>query len=411
MTERLARVRWEMGQTLLPDHFIIQEEAMAEDTIARFRHLGLPDYGVAKLEWNETLIREGIFSIQSISAVMSTGVLVEVPGNAEIAPFNLNIPGMIDVPVYIHVLGEPEPEAKEDFEEEEAVPRKIWRLVLSSEQTYPNAHQTMKIAEFKKDPDENWELSKTFVPPLLQVGVSPFFKHDLDDLSQILEIFLYKLTREIADSYLSGESLSGSKNCLKSIYRIQRFLSNMNYQIRVHPYWLYEALKNFYTEVCFYRNVLPEHILDPYDHDGLAECFKKIVEPLRQQLKTGQAKSPYLPFELADGVFRVTLPPEIGEAKEIYFLIQKVHANQTVSIKDLKIAGFSRISMVHKLALQGVPLVRIERPPFQHSFGPEVDFFMISEGEEWDYVLRDRTLAFYDPKNEGMNYYAYWRFA
>jgi len=45
MTDKLARVRWEMGQTLLPENFLAQEESLIADTILRFRMSGLPAYG------------------------------------------------------------------------------------------------------------------------------------------------------------------------------------------------------------------------------------------------------------------------------------------------------------------------------------------------------------------------------
>ncbi len=412
MAENLARVRWEMGQTLLPEHFIVQEASLTADTCARFRMAGLPDYGVAKLEWNESLIQEGVFSIQNLTLVLPSGLLLKTPGNAVAAPFNLNIPGTVDVPIYLHVLNKAVQNEAEDEtgEEESAVSRVVHQIALSSEQTYPDAFQTMKIAAFLKDAEGVWRLSEKFVPPLIQVGFSPFFKAELDELRQVLEIFLFKLTQDIADSYLSGESLSSSKQCMKSIYRIQRFLANIEHLVHVHPYYLYEELKVFYTEVCFFRNTLPENVTLPYEHDRPADCFGKIFDPLRRQMKMGGAHAPYLPFTLQDGVFRVSLPPEIRDADEVYFLVQKAHAGQTVSLKNLKAAGFSRISMVHKLALQGVPMTPIDRPPFQHSFGPEVDFFLIKEGEEWDYALRDMTLSFYDPGAEGRNYYLYWRF-
>jgi type VI secretion system protein ImpJ len=78
----------------------------------------------------------------------------------------------------------------------------------------------------------------------------------------------------------------------------------------------------------------------------------------------------------------------------------------------MKLSSLSRLSAVHKLALQGVPLQKIGRPPFQHSFGPEVDFYRITEGEEWDHALRDQSLGFYNnPSFEGVKFYLFWRFA
>jgi type VI secretion system protein ImpJ len=79
-------------------------------------------------------------------------------------------------------------------------------------------------------------------------------------------------------------------------------------------------------------------------------------------------------------------------------------------LKDLKLACLSRLPLVHRLALQGVGLKKVDQPSFQHSFGPEVDFFRVVEGEEWDHALRELSLAFYDhPQLKDMDFYIYRR--
>ncbi len=413
MTDKLARIRWQMGQALLPDHFVAQEESLTLESLFRFRMRGLPDYGIAELKFNESLLAEGILSIQHMTAVMPSGLLLEVPGNAKVSSFNLNIPGSVTVPVYFHLIRSrpAELEQRQDAEEE-VVSRVTHQLVLTSEQSYPDALETFKLVEFEKDPDSIWHLSGRYIPPLLQTGTTPFLDQELSGLSEILENFHYKLTQEIAASHLSGESLTGAKQCLRSVYRIQRFLANLFSKVHLHPYFLYEALKEFYSEVCFYENSVPEHITDPFDPDNLATCFGRILDPLKNEMQVVQAPSPYLPFELRDNIWRIALPPRTREAREVYFLIQKKHVSEVVSTREIKLASVSRIPVVHKLALQGVPLKKIERPPFQHTFGSEVDFYLITEGEEWDHALRDLSLGFYHlPRLEGMRFYLYWRFS
>ena len=209
---------------------------------------------------------------------------------------------------------------------------------------------------------------------------------------------------------MGGSGLFKVEQCLKSVYRIQRFLANLRSQVHIHPYCVYEALKNFYIEVCFYKSKVPENITSPYHHDQLATCFKEILDPLQEQMKLIQVESPYLPFTFSDGLYRIQLPPEIRGAREVYVLVQKSHVSKTVSLEDLKLASFSRISLVHRLALQGIGLKKVDQPSFQHAFGPEVDFFRIIEGEEWDHALRDLSLAFYDnPNLKEMEFYIYRR--
>jgi type VI secretion system protein ImpJ len=65
---------------------------------------------------------------------------------------------------------------------------------------------------------------------------------------------------------------------------------------------------------------------------------------------------------------------------------------------------------MHQMSLIGCPLTRIERPPFQHPFGPEVDFYQISEGEEWDNALNELEIAFFSTDAlKGARFFVYWR--
>ena len=411
MTDKLARVRWEMGQTLLPENFLAQEESLVADTVLRFRMTGLPGYGVSSLKWNDDLLNEGIFSIQTMTLVMPSGFLLDVPGNAHVAPYNLNIPGTVTVSVYCHLTdsGDPDNTVEETWgaPEEGTIPRIIHELVLSSEQSYVKGLETIKLAEFEKNPDGLWQLSRNFIPPLLQVTTSPFLKDELNELVEAMELFQYNLSMDAA-SYLSGSSLIGVQQCLRGVYRTRRFIANLFSQIHLHPYHVYEELKEFYNNVCFYKSTTPENITNPYNHDQLADCFEKIFIPLIKQMQLTQVRSPYLPFEFKDGIYRITLSAEIREARKVYFLIQKSHTNQKVVIDNLKLSSFSRISLVHKLALQGIPLKKVAQPEFQHSFGHEVEFYQILEGEEWDNALRELSVAFYNhPQLEGMEFYLY----
>lgn len=418
MIDKLGRVQWEMGQTLLPEHLAAQEDALAAEAVLRFRAIGLPDYGVARLQWNETLLLQGVFAIQGMVLILRSGQLLSVRENAVVSPFNLNASGSVRVPVYCHLINggggaEEEPEQapfSAAGSPEGMVKHIVHRLVLTSEQTHREAIETIKIAEFVKSLDGEWKIAADFIPPLLQVGSSPFLCTELEELNQMLDPFQTKLAQEIAVSYLSGDTMFRAKQCLKWTLHMRRFTANLMAQVHLHPYYVYEDLKRFYTEVCFYQDTMPQFIADSYDHDRLGDCFQRIFEPLRQELQMVQRKSPYIPFESKEGLFSAALPPELREAKEVYFLVQKPHVNVKATLEGFKMASIPRLPVVHKLALQGTPLKRIDRPPFQHRFGPEVDFYLIVEGDEWDQALRDLSLGFYDSALlQGLRFYLFWR--
>jgi type VI secretion system protein ImpJ len=210
-------------------------------------------------------------------------------------------------------------------------------------------------------------------------------------------------------SYLSGSGLYAVKQCLKSVYRTQRLLANLKGQVHLHPFHTLEALKELYTEVCFYRDTAPRDVADPYHHDQLATCFKNVLGPLKEQMQLAQKRSPYLPFALRDGVYRIDLPAEIKEAKEVFFLIQKNQVSRTVSLATFKISAGARLSMIHKLALEGIPVKRVDRPALAQSFGSEVEFYQLGAGEEWDHGLREGAVSFYDrPEFDKLEFYLYW---
>jgi len=403
-----------MGQTLLPEHLRGLEESMLADSALRFSLSGLPGYGLYGLRWNETLLSEGVLSLETMTLALPSGLLLELKGNAQVAPLNLNIPGATLVPVYLHVRGLAEATgergAGQQTIERDNVKCWLWPLELTTEQENPDTLESFRLAEFEKQPDGPWRLSTRYIPPLLCLGPLPFLKDDLTELGQRLESYHYQLTQEIAAIYLSGADLVNAKLCLKSVVQMQRFVANLHSEIFPHPYLVYEELKRFYVDLCFYHNHTPQFATAAYRHGQLAEVFHEVLGPLSDQLQLNPSRSPYLPLTISEGIVRASLPTSIREAKEVYLLLQKGQVTKTVSLEGLKIAAVTRLNVVHKFFLQGVPCKRIERPPFQHSFGPEVDIYQLGEGEEWDHALRELALGFYaDPKWAEEKFFLYWR--
>jgi type VI secretion system protein ImpJ len=419
MAEQLARIDWKLGQTLLPEHFFAQEEALLLDVASRMKLMGRPFYGVGRLQWNDALLQEGILSIAAATIVLPTGQLLDLPGNVDCQRFNLTIPGTTKVVVYLHLTSERAEAdagaeaAKSSALDGEAIERVMHRVVLSADQGHKTAVFTMKLAEFEKDIEGAWSLSEDFVPSLLQVGTSPFLSRPVARLMKQVQLFHKKLEEDIGASYLGGEGLFGAKLCLKGIYAFQRTVANMGAQIKMHPYDFFEALRTFYIDVCIYREAVPVDVLVPYQHDDIAACFRRVLKPLLELLQVTKGKTPYLTFERKDGVYQLAeFPGELRTAKEVYFLLQKPKVSETVSLQGFKIASKTRLPTVHQLSLIGVPMKRIERPPFTHHFGAEVEFYLLAPGEEWDQVLREGSIAYFDtPVMAKSKAYIYWRSA
>lgn len=416
MVDQLARIDWKLGQTLLPEHFIAQEDALTADSATRFGLIGVPDHGIGRLRWNEALLVDGILSIISGTLILPTGKILDVPANAQALSFNLNVTGTTRVVVYLHLTNErgsidPKGGSAGAADDGEPVERVVHQIALSSDQAQKNAVYTMRFAEFEKNIENVWSLVEDYVPPLVCAGTSPFLARLLERLARSVQAFHEKLREDIAASYLGGEGLFSAKICLKGVWSIERVLANLKGQVKLHPFALYEALKTFYAEVCIYQDVTPENISAPYTHDDLAGCFRKVTKPLFEQLNVTRGKTPYLAFERKDAMFLISsIPQEIRVAKDVYLLLQKPRVSEVVSADGLKLASRTRLPVVHQLSLIGIPIKKIERPPFQHQFGAEVEFYQLTSGDEWDHALRENNLAFFDvPALAKAKAYLYWR--
>ena len=396
---------------MLPEHLIAQEDSLLTDVALRFKAQGLPFFGIAALNIIDELLDEGLFSIRELAVLTASGTFLSIPGNAEVTPFNLNNPGKTRVSLFLHLLDTESGQGRAaDIAtyDESNIPRRLSPIALSSEQDFPGARETFTLAEFIKSPDGTWKFSDEYIPPLLKMGTSPFLQKELKSLSESLENFQYNLYMD-AVTYLSGDALTSVKQCLKGIYATQRLIANILGEVHLHPFFLYEGLLNLYADICFYRGTTPENIAMPYTHNNLAFLYR-VIMLLEKQMQIIKNKPPYLPFQLKDNVFRVILPDEVRKASGIYLLVQKNLVIQQLSVADLKLASLSRLPTVHKMALNGITFKKVEHPTFRHSFGAEVEFYLVSEGEEWDYALNERCVTFYNrPEFKDTNFYLFWR--
>lgn len=414
MSNHLSRVRWSMGQALLPEHLYALEQSMLADSALRFNLRGLSGHGLYELRWNENLLTDGLLSLEAMTLILPSGLLLVLKKNAKVTTLNLNSSGMPLLTVYLHVHGTPENNGEQDAGrhtiERNNVSCWLWSLELSTEQEHHDTLESFHLMTFEKQPSGSWQLSTRYIPPLISLGLVPFLKQELTELVHKLEAYHYHLTQEITAIYLSGNDLANTKQCQKSVVQILRFLANLFSEILFHPYEVYEQLKTFYIELCFHQDSTLQFATAPYRHEQLAVVFHEILAPLNEQLKFSKTRSPYLPFKIVDGIVQVNFPTSLREAKEVYVLVQKNSVTKNLNFDGLKIAAVTRISVLHKFYLQGIPLKRIDRVPFQHSFGPEIDIYQLAEGEEWDHALNELAVGFYDdPKLAEEKFFLYWR--
>ena len=412
-TLKTAPLRWFMGQTILPEHFVALQQLIDAAIELRGRTAGVPSYGIAQLSYNESLLRDGVLSLGELTALLPDGTVISVPGGCALSPLSLVATSATRVSVFLHVLEDAaSAQGNRVYDgDPRVVERVVQRAVLSISDTVERSRAVLRLGDFEKGVAGSWSLSPSYIPPLLQVASTPYLLPSLATLEAQVNALEPQLAAQLQDTFLRPDRLATIRRCLAALYRTQSLLSDLRSRVALHPYDLHGALRELYWEACCFHEVLPEQPVLTYRHDGLAACMGTVLRLLQQALRPVYARSTHLRFGRSNGLFTLSgLPQELKDAQEVYLLVQRPTLHERISLEDVKVSCTSRLALVHRLVLRGVPFKHVERPPFQHTFGPEVDFYQLQPGEEWDHVLRESSVALYvHPVLERAQVFLYWR--
>jgi type VI secretion system protein ImpJ len=372
----------------------------------------VPAWGLGHLRLDGFQLAEGVVSVQELVLVLPSGALIDVPGNTEPAAFNLNGTGASKTPLYVHlssafkvasVRGAGDPD-------EEGIERVVQRIELSAQPFSDTALQVFKLAEFERSPEGTWRFVPGYLPAMLRVTGLPVFEATQKRLAGASDRLERLLLDEIETNYLAGENQVSARECLRGLYEFRGVLADLKAGVACHPVDVYRALRTLYIHVSVYRGVDPTAVCESYQHETPGTSFQALLAALEQQVDLKRSETPYAAFSTREGMVVCDIPPAAKKARNVYWLVQKPRVSTVFDTSGIKLAGESRLSLVHQRALRGVAYQRIETPPFHHNFSPQVEFYRLSPGEEWDYALRDGRIAFFHREEmQGMRSFLYWR--
>lgn len=413
----LPRVRWSIGQVLLPEHFRALEGSLASEAARRVDFLGLPAYGIATLKWNGDDPKGGLLLIREIAVILPAGELIESPGNADIVgPLDLGKLNRHEVRVYIHVLDAPPPgEEIEGPSSPDRIAKSFYRIELSAEPTFPGSRGRVVLGSFVRRPGSGFSRAANPIPPLLLVGPHPYLQNELSALRADLESFVGTLGEFIAAEGAEGDPIRAAQRARIEALRMAALLEDMDQGIHPHPYTLFAALRGLLFELYLLDGSAPEGPLPRYDHEDLYGSFGEILRLVQRKLGLPPLRAPHILFERKEGRFIAEdLPPVLLAATEIYLMLRGPSPSQRPSIEGVRLASPTRLRAVHERSLRGVRIIPTPRPPIRHGFGPEAEFFRLqteaTDSPEWSHVVAERALCFYErPQLAGVEAALFWR--
>jgi type VI secretion system protein ImpJ len=418
MTSLLARPQWRIGQVLLPDHFKGLENALTADAAIRSSTSGLPASGLLRLSWNGPAPEHGILWVTELTAVLTDGLIVDVPGNAKLAaPLDLKLPGRPQVLVYAHVFADEDSGPIEALEAASRdTPRRYYQIRLSTEGTAPASSGRVCLGEFLQGDDGVFRLQKRAIPPLLRLDSTPYLRDELVQVrNEILE-FESVLDEAAATALSRGESLLAVQRTRIEARKLVALLDDAAGGVHHHPYVVFAALRSFAVELCILDGSAMPWQPPAYDHQDQQSCFGQVFAEIASKLRAPPPESPCVPFELENGRWIVSIPPDAAAAEELFIAVRKLRASERNPLEGVRLASPERLRHVREHVLRGVRTAHLEKLPFRHAFGSAVDFYRVvspvigEESPEWAHVVHERALAFYnEPRLEGCRFLLCWR--
>ena len=445
MTEArsLCRIDWKLGQALMPDHFLWQEDSLRREWEVRLSHQALPTWGVAAFEWDEEMLRaKGRLLIKRLQLVFPTGLLIDVPGNTQQASFDLPPPQREPIDVYVHLDSEPEI-FKGPWHDKEGsfVELRVQKLQIAERllQTPQPGFRLLRLAplvdESKPGPARaplGWKVDTGFAPALITLGgFMPFAQARFLKLSRAIERWKELLRRQSVENTLAVHKRVEAALYLRHSRMLDWELRQIAASIgaptgesiddrrrtpgvQAHPFELFRQLVALYVDIFSYRSgplqtmAGAEPLACPYQHDDLMACFGQVERAIEEELSRPGAGSPewaFTPLRPGSSIQVCNFPESLPLDAELYFLVQFEederepgalgHGGLDPRLLGLKLAAPERLDSVHRRVLPGIPLERVKLVPFPHDFDSStVQFCRVKPGDEWAWAHAARAIAY-----------------
>ncbi|PRQ08672.1 type VI secretion system baseplate subunit TssK [Enhygromyxa salina] len=407
MSGKLAFPAWAMGQVLLPEQFQAQQEALLAHVGVRAALSGLPAYGLARLVINEELLATGALSVERLTYVFASGLLIDTPGNAVLTNANLGELTDDTASIYLHIHNDviDATDLAHYVDDPRSVTRVIFRAELSLAARLDDARESVKLMELVRDRDRRWVLG-AYSPPLLRTGGggSPFLRDKLSRCQRSVRAVEAQLGRRIKDAFLGREQVSELRRIRAAAYRVLAVLADHGFgedaqvKVALHPYMLFSLLRDFDLEAAILSE--DQSVTHPrYHHEDLAASFEVLRQRIDGQLGASSLNSKRLEFtHRASWYVAAPFPDDLCTSNEV-FLIVKSSGPEPVMFDDIKLASPRRIEEIYSHALAGVPLTPMNATTaasFAQTYGRDAAFYEVgTAGDlEWAHAVSERELCF-----------------
>lgn len=431
---QMQPVLWTKGVVLSPQHLQTQDRFLED--VLQFQVAALAPYawGFHRLEVDHEALAGGTFALSSAAGILPDGLLFDMPDadpapppralEGAFAPDQQELDIYLAIPEYRrnghNVSGEEgaastrytaDVELRRDEntglqEKPIQIARKNFRFLTGNEAL--EGSSVLRAARLRRAPTGELQLDPRFVPPLVDIGASPFLDAIARRLVEICSAKSGQLAgmRRQRNQSLADFSISDIAS-FWLLYTINTHLPELRHLFatrRGHPRALYEAMLSLAGALTTFSTTLHPRDLPTYAHDDLSRCFAQLDEQLRTLLETVvPARSASLPMKLVQpAIWATALDQDAYLAAPQLFLALAADVAPAVlgtrAPQLVKVASADRVEHLIRHALPGLPLTYVASPPTAVPVRVDYQYFLLSQaGPEWDAIVRARNLAAYIP--------------
>ncbi len=329
-------IQWHEGMLLAPQHFQ-QLSVRNEELLVYHLACSAPfHWGIRKFKPDQTLLREGIFRIQEIEAVMPDGLIVchsvedQKELRLDLSPYeaemrhgtvtvHLAVPakkgadgasakGML--PRFDSLEGKPVAD-ENTGESAVSIPRFGPRITLLVTDTPSKKYSSFPLSKIHYKDDMIHPAD--YVPPMLQVAAGSPVWEICDSLARRLREKAWFLSEKISapSSPAAGPMILESKLLIRSMVSALPFFESILHTGKSHPYPLYLALTRIVGSIASLGSGLVPPVLSPYNHNDIIFSFREAADYVNRIISEAIAEShtPVL-FKRENSVFSLELKEE-----------------------------------------------------------------------------------------------------
>ncbi|TQV88498.1 type VI secretion system baseplate subunit TssK [Aliikangiella coralliicola] len=414
--EALAPVKWEMGQPLLPQHLLAQEESLLGDASLRFQLKGLPSYGICRLNWDAAVLTQGCLQVTALRLlIQGYNRVVDYPSNAKIVSSPLELEKQHLPHVFCYVFEE---SASTQLRVDNYLPgsvkkinRRMLKIVLSCQQSLPQDYEVLlkthvliyqgSLGIFEQNNQGLWRLSDIVIPPLVQIGASPYLQKPLKQTKTLIRRFRASLTQKYSPQNLPRAHLHDVKLCMNSLQTTLRLIENLEFwdvaqgELQIHPYFVYESLQKLLSDISLFRGEWPEREPLVYQHNQLHVIFKHLFQQLLPRLKLDKTNAQTIELILENGIYSCTLPNDCVEKDSLYLIVTSSGKEQLNSDDLPKVSSKLRLQTLNDYSLRGIELAAVNQPTLGYEFGAHFQCFKLGNGSEREFIHREKSVGFF----------------